>query len=166
MTDQFLLFIDLDGVLADFDRGVFKATGNDPSELHPGKMWPVLARTPGFYEGLEWMDDGPALWDAVKAFNPVILTGLPMGRWAEPQKRSWCARELGRDVPVIAGMSRHKAELARAWMVENRKDHLLPVLVDDRLKLKDPWEHAGGRFVLHLNTPDSLLLLAGLGFPV
>jgi hypothetical protein len=63
-------------------------------------------------------------------------------------------------------MSRHKAELARAWMAENQKDHLVPVLVDDRLKLKDPWEHAGGRFVLHLNTPESLVKLAEIGFPV
>ena len=29
------------------------------------------------------------------SLNPTILTGMPMGNWADGQKRTWCARELG-----------------------------------------------------------------------
>lgn len=164
--DQFQLFVDLDGVLADFDAGVRRATGREPAELEPRRMWPVLARTKGFYDNLDWMPDGKELWEAVKGFSPVILTGLPMGRWAEPQKRAWCARELGADVPVITGMSRKKAQLAAEWLHENGHAHKTPLLIDDRLKLKEAWEAEGGVFILHLDTRTSVEALRESGFAV
>ena len=148
--------MDLDGVLVDFEAGVREACGRDASEMKPSAMWPVLARTPRFYDRLGWMNDGRELWESVVHLNPVILTGLPMGQWAEVQKRSWCARELGEDVPVITGMSRHKADLAQAWLEEEENDHLTPVLVDDRLKLRESWEDMGGVFILHVSAEDSL----------
>lgn len=163
---DYQLFVDLDGVLADFDAGVRRATGKEPSELHPGRMWPILARTPGFYADLSWMDDGLELWDAVKGFSPVILTGLPRGRWAEPQKRAWCARELGESVPVITCFSARKAERAGEWMEERGLEGKTPVLVDDRLKLKESWEEAGGTFILHLSAEGSLGELGRLGFDI
>jgi len=163
---SYQLFVDLDGVLVDFDNAVFRLTGKMPDELLPNQMWPVLARTRRFYENLNWMRDGRLLWDSLIRFNPVILTGLPMGKWAEPQKRNWCERELGPDVPVIAGMSRRKGELAHTWMAEQGMDGRVPVLIDDRLKMKASWEDLGGIFILHLNAADSLSALANLGFPI
>jgi hypothetical protein len=163
---SYQLFIDLDGVLADFDQGVRRVTGKEPAEIEPRKMWPVLARTPGFYDRLNWMSDGRELWDAVKAFEPAVLTGLPMGKWAEPQKRSWCGRELGVEVPVITGLSRHKAALAHSWMESRGLTEKVPLLVDDRLKLKESWEEVGGTFILHLDARTSIAALRELGFPV
>ena len=162
--NDYQLFVDLDGVLADFDAGVRQATGRDPAELHTRQMWGILAKTPDFYTVLSWMDDGREFWNAVRKHNPVILTGLPMGGWAEPQKRSWCARELGASVPVITGLSRRKAELAREWLTIGDCEEKTPVLVDDRLKLKGSWEDAGGTFILHLNAEKSLGELKELGF--
>ncbi len=160
--EDFQLFIDLDGVLVDFDRGVLEAVGKVPAELQSRQMWPILAKTPNFYGRLHWLQDGRELWEAVKPCNPVILTGLPMGKWAEPQKRAWCARELGTDIPVITGLSRHKAELAAEWLDEHNLRERTPVLVDDRLKIKESWEDAGGVFILHLNTTESLSALKNL----
>ena len=165
-TDQFQLFVDLDGVLVDFDAGVRRATGKDPSELHPRYMWPAIARMKGFYNRLDWMPDGRNLWLAVKHCSPVILTGLPMGKWAEPQKRSWCERELGAEVHVITGMSRHKAELALLWLEEHNLEEKTPILIDDRLKIKEPWEAVGGKFILHLNAVGSIGELKNLGYPL
>ena len=99
MQTTYRLFLDLDGVLADFDAGVLRAMGKLPSELTDRQMWPVLARTPGFYEHLPWTTDGRDLWEFSKRYSPVIVTGIPLGKWAEPQKRAWCARELGAEVP-------------------------------------------------------------------
>lgn len=164
--EGYQLFVDLDGVLADFDEGVRRITGKDPAELHPRRMWPAIAKTRGFYDSLNWMSDGRVLWDAVQDFDPVILTGLPMGKWAEPQKRSWCERELGPEIPVVTGMSRKKAELAAQWMEENGLGGRIPVLVDDRLKMKEAWEASGGHFILHLDAPGSIKELKALGYPI
>ncbi|AHC15021.1 hypothetical protein L21SP2_1636 [Salinispira pacifica] len=146
-----MLFVDLDGVLVDFDRGVKEVTGKLPHELSPREMWPRLAKSGDFYNRLHWMPDGRQLWDELKHMNPVILTGLPMGNWAEAQKRSWCARELGEDVEVITCMSREKAKKAR-----ERAGTRIPVLIDDRLRLKEAWEEMGGIFIHHTDAVKSL----------
>jgi hypothetical protein len=152
------LFLALDGVLANFDAGVRALTGKDPEHLPPYVMWPRLARTDGFYEHLDWMPDGRALWDALKTFEPVILTGLPRGAWAEPQKRAWCARELGADVQVITCMTRDKHREARSVTPEG----VTPVLVDDRDRIRSDWESMGGVFVLHRSASRSLEDLASV----
>jgi hypothetical protein len=152
------LFVDLDGVLADFETGVRDATGLLPHEQKPAHMWRLLARTPGFYEHLAWMPDGRELWAAVTAAQPKILTGLPLGWWAEPQKRAWCARELGPDVPVFACMSRAKARVAR----EHAPEPAIPVLIDDRESLRDAWEAMGGIFIHHTGASTSIAALGEL----
>jgi FMN phosphatase YigB (HAD superfamily) len=154
------LFVDLDGVLVDFDRGVFQATGHYPSEISDQQMWPILARTPGFYDKLEWMSDGKELWEFAKNFSPTILTGLPRGQWAESQKRSWCLRELGPHVPVLTCLSREKGRAASMVLEPDET----PVLVDDRLNAQSGWLDIGGVFVLHVSAQDSLRQLKELGF--
>lgn len=152
------LFVDLDGVLVDFDRGVKNLTGRNPTDLPVRTMWSKLARTPRFYELLEWTADGPLLWDFVSRFEPTILTGLPMGGWAEPQKRAWCARELGPAVPVIACMSRDKARRG----LETTPKGWRAVLIDDRARLQSSWEEAGGVFILHTDAASSVQAVAKL----
>lgn len=154
------LFLDLDGVLADFDRAVTALFGRPPSALPPGLMWGRLAKAPDFYNTLPWMLDGRELWNWCRPFEPTILTGLPLGKWAEPQKRAWCQRELGNDVTVITCMSKEKHLKAR----EAVGPDLPMVLVDDRLKLREDWEAAGGIFVHHLDTSTSIAQLRELGF--
>ena len=161
-TSDWQLFLDLDGVLADFDRGVEDLLGRLPHAIEPRRMWPALARSPGFYEHLHWMPDGKQLWEASIPASPVILTGLPLGKWAEPQKRAWCARELGEDVTVIAGPSRKKHELASDFLRQQGRANVTMILVDDREKQQEPWEQAGGVFVLHRSAAASLDALASI----
>lgn len=160
MKTTYRLFLDLDGVLADFDAGVLGATGKTPADLGDRRMWPILARTPGFYEHLPWMADGRALWEFAAPHRPVIVTGVPLGRWAEPQKRAWCARELGPEVPVICCLSRDKGTQAAELLAPGE----VMVLIDDRLKVQAAWEDAGGRFLLHTSAAESVALLRELGF--
>ena len=80
------LFLDLDGVLADFDRGVHEVTGKRPEELPLKTMWAALSRAPGFFETLAFMHDAEALWRFCGPHRPTILTGLPLGTWAPEQK--------------------------------------------------------------------------------
>lgn len=158
---MYCLFVDLDGVLVDFDGGVRAVTGSDPHDLSPRSMWPRLARTPGFYEHLDWLSGGRRLWSELQSRKPTILTGLPMGRWAEPQKRAWCSRELGPGTKVITCMSRQKAEKAG----EATPDEATPVLIDDRASLRDRFEEAGGLFIHYTGVESALTELESLGGP-
>ena len=146
------LFLDLDGVLADFDRGVQAVTGARPEALPLKTMWAALARAPAFFETLELMQDAEALWRFCAPHHPTILTGLPLGAWAPAQKRRWVARVLGAHVPVITCMSRDKPR----WSGPGH------VLVDDRAPAREGWERKGGRFVHHVSAARSIALLRGL----
>jgi len=148
------LFLDLDGVLADFDRGVQAVTGKRPEDLPTRVMWAALARHPDFYATLELMADARMLWDFCRPFHPTILTGLPRGNWAEDQKRRWVRTMLGAQVRVITTMSREKHKFAEPGAV----------LVDDRASLREAWEAAGGIFVHHVSAARSIAALTELGF--
>ncbi|CAM9588073.1 unnamed protein product [Chrysoparadoxa australica] len=154
------VFCDLDGVLCDFDAGVRRVfNGKGPEYFHRGsiaKMWGGLARVEGgFYSKLDWMPGGYDLWQHISVMDPapIILTGLPRGTWAEPQKRAWCQRELGDHVQVITCMSRDKQKYCvRAGSI----------LIDDREDVGERWMQFGGHFVHHVSTESSILQLERL----
>lgn len=148
-----MLFLDLDGVLADFDRGVQAVTGRRPEDLPLKAMWAALARAPRFFETLGMMEDAEELWRYCAPHHPTILTGLPLGSWAPEQKRRWVARMLGAHVPVITCMSRDKPR----WSGPGH------VLVDDRASAREGWERKGGHFVHHVSAGQSIALLQELG---
>jgi 5'(3')-deoxyribonucleotidase len=151
------LFLDADGVLADFDAGAQRLLGMKPREFIArngrGAFWKRLAKAKNFYGSLPEMPDARRLFDAVKHLDPTILTGLPLGRWAAPQKIEWAAEHFP-GVPIITCMARDK----------HKHMHAGDVLVDDREKHREAYEQAGVVFVHHKNAEDSLSQLAEI-FP-
>ena len=120
------LFLDADGVLADFDRGARELLGMKPEAIHretrPGaSSGSGSPRRRTSTATLPEMPDARLLFDAVKHLKPTILTGLPIGKWAAPQKIKWAAEHFP-GVPIITCMARDKHK------------HMKPgdVLVDDR----------------------------------
>lgn len=149
---RYWIFVDLDGVLADFEEGVHQHLQAAPSELAPARLWSSLSRIPDFYTHLPWMAEGKELWQHLKPLNPTILTGVPWGNWAKPQKYAWCKRELGPEVPVITCFSRQKAQEGRAHTPKGK----IPLLIDDRSLLRTSWEQLPGVFLHHENTRTTL----------
>ena len=151
------LFLDADGVLADFDAGAESLLGMSPrayeSKHGRGAFWKRLAKAKNFYGSLDKMPDADLLFDAVKHLKPTILTGLPLGEWAAPQKVKWAATHFP-GVPIITCMARDKHKHMRSG----------DVLVDDRENHRDAYESAGVVFVHHKNAADSLRQLAKI-FP-
>jgi len=155
VTRQPPLFLDCDGVLADFDAGAKRILGMTSAafEERHGKseFWRRLARARNFYGELPEMPDAQTLFQAVKHLKPTILTGLPLGKWAAPQKQRWAAEHFA-GVPIITTMAREKHL------------HMEPgdVLVDDRENHRHLWENAGGIFVRHKNAEETVRQLAAI----
>lgn len=135
MTPQ--IYLDCDGVLADFDKGAQSLLGLSArafQEKHGlGRFWSRLAKAEDFYAKLEPLPDAYALFEGVKHLDPVILTGLPMGGWAEDQKHRWAAQHFPH-TRIICCMARDKRDYCRPG----------DVLIDDTLKHRHLWEGAGG----------------------
>jgi hypothetical protein len=149
------VFLDCDGVLADFDTAAIHLLGQHPRKVEEvigtHAFWRRLEEVAFFFD-LPLMNDARKLYEDVAHLKPIILTGCPPGGWAEPQKRAWVARHFP-SVDVITCMSKDKSR------------HLNPgdVLIDDYLAYKHLWEDAGGIFVHHKSAESSLAALRGLG---
>jgi hypothetical protein len=150
------IYLDCDGVLADFDKGAEKVLGAPPRVFEKrhgaAEFWRRLARADGFFEHLDPLRDARELYEAVKAKAPIILTGLPRGTWAEPQKRRWAERHFP-GVPVITTSAALKREHC----------HPGDVLVDDRDQHRRLWEREGGLFILHTSAAASIAALKSAG---
>ncbi|HEY0826003.1 MAG TPA: hypothetical protein VGD76_19610 [Ramlibacter sp.] len=152
------LYLDCDGVLADFDRGAEKILGLPPrvfqDEHGAARFWARLAQHPDFFGSLPLMPGATQLFEAVRHLHPVILTGLPRGNWAAAQKVRWAERHFPgtRIITTLAA---------------DKRDHCSSgdVLVDDTLKYRDLWEGAGGIFIHYQGVEQALHELAGL-FPL
>jgi len=151
------IYLDCDGVLADFDKGAEAIFGMPPAAFETrygaGEFWRRLAHADGFFENLEPMPDAQQLYDAVKAKAPIILTGMPRGKWAEPQKRRWAERHFP-GVPMITTAAALKREHC----------HPGDVLVDDRPQHRKLWEKAGGLFIVHTSAKASIEALKANGY--
>lgn len=151
------IYLDCDGVLADFDRGAEAVLGMHPRAFEQRfgikAFWSRLAKAPGFFANLELLPGAQTLYDAVRDRSPIILTGLPLGRWAAPQKRAWAERHFP-GVPVITTSAALKREHC----------HPGDVLVDDRDQYRRLWEEAGGVFVHHKDARSSIGTLRALGY--
>ncbi len=153
VTKEPHLFLDCDGVLADFDAGAKGLLGMSPEAFQKrhgrGEFWKRLANARNFYGDLAQMPEAQKLFEAVKHLKPTILTGLPLGNWAAPQKERWAAEHFP-GVPIITTMAKQKHL------------HMDPgdVLVDDRENHRHLWEDAGGIFIHHRNADDTLRQLA------
>ncbi|MGV3636469.1 MAG: hypothetical protein ACO1NQ_02355 [Flavobacteriales bacterium] len=150
------LFLDLDGVLADFDGGVRKLLGTTPQRFQErygaAAFWKRLANAPDHYGRLDPLPDAERLVEGVRHLSPTVLTGLPLGKWAEPQKRAWMARHFP-DIDVITTMARDKHRYCSPG----------DILVDDQERYRDRWEAAGGRFIHHTSAERTLAAIHDLG---
>ncbi|MFE1599874.1 hypothetical protein [Methylobacterium sp. ID0610] len=149
------LHLDCDGVLADFDEGAARVLGCPPREYQRrhglARFWAALARAPDFYGRLPLLPDAETLFRAVRALDPIILTGCPRGNWAQAQKERWAAKHFP------------GTRLITCMAVDKRR-HCRPgdVLIDDTPMHRHLWERAGGTFILHRSARRSLELLAAL----
>ena len=154
------LYLDMDGVLADFDSAACAALGTENSykwEWLHGSMafWGALNANPNFFADLPPMHDALRLFERVEHLRPIVLTALPKtgAHEVDRQKRDWVARYLGADVPVITCQTHEKPDYCL------RGD----VLVDDRSVNREKWQGRGGHYVLHVSAVDSIKQLEELG---
>jgi len=153
------LFLDMDGVLADFDKAaVPMMDGMDPANFEAARgsdeFWKRIHTNPNFFLDLDLMEDALELYDAVKHLRPVILTGIPKEMEGNAnQKQDWALKHFGKEQLIVCCRAKKKS------------DYCLPgdVLVDDRTVYKHYWERKGGVYVVHKNAKNSLDQLKELG---
>lgn len=163
------IYLDMDGVLADFEKGVqdlchmepLSQNGKRRSPKQDDLMWDAIRKTGHFYDRLELMPGAKELFGLLYGKYGTrceILTGIPRKErgvaTAEQDKRNWTRRMLSDTIKV------HTV---------NRKEKQLyctgpeTVLIDDREKTILEWQALGGTGILHTDAESTLEQLKALG---
>jgi len=138
------IYLDLDGVMADFDAHFPALFGVNHKDLLDDEMWSKINSHPSYFRDmplcagakdfyLSW------LYQDIE-FN--ILTACSKSNYANvaTQKRAWVREHLGwaTVLPVLGGRNK--------WLFMNAPGD---ILIDDWEKNTIPWVENGGRAILH-----------------
>lgn len=151
-----MIFVDSDGVLADFDQHYWNLFGVRPTRW-PDKDnvdWKLVASVPNFFLTIPRMSDFDELVGSLRSREWTTLTGCPRSIDAsDNQKRDWFKREIGPKHPVICCPAREKCLHGKPG----------DVLIDDYLKYRDLWIDMGGVFIHHTSAASTIRGLRALG---
>lgn len=158
IKEDYKLYVDMDGVLTDFDKQ-FESFGKgkpDKFEKEHGQVpfWELI-KGGGleWWSEMPWKKDGKKLWDHIRGYDNVKILSAPAKTIPESRmgKMIWVNRELGSDYPLI--------------LYNNKGDYAgeKSILIDDRKDNTDAWTEAGGISILHKSAADTIKKLKELG---
>ena len=149
------IYIDMDGVVADFERAARQIIKVEAGELHkdknnywPREQWEQLLAYPHLYRILHKMPDADRMIALARGFRDELgwdlrmLTAIPRKNdfpFVFQDKIAWM-QEYYPDIPVFFGpYSEDKHRFCQTHQ---------DILVDDRVSNCEEWRQAGGRAVL------------------
>jgi len=137
------LYLDLDGVMADFDGSFPAVFGLDHRDMADDEMWLKINGHPSFFRDLSPLDGALEFFRSIEHLNPIILTACPKSNYAHVagQKVEWVRQHLSPHVtvlPVLGGTSKPLFMHAKG-----------DVLIDDFRRNTEAWVAAGGVAILH-----------------
>ena len=160
------VYIDMDGVLANFDKGVQELAGfqrlsqEERDDDKVNAMWAAVRAVPHFYDNLEPMPGVLGMFRSIYeeyGERCEILTGLPKPYRripdAEPDKRKWVSRLLSDKIVVNTCIREDKVKFC--------KDKSC-ILIDDLGSNISDWEKHGGTGICFVSAEDTLAKLDAL----
>jgi|TARA_R110002020_G_scaffold44105_2_gene127439 hypothetical protein len=161
------IFIDMDGVLTDFEGRFEQFAGVTPDEFMSQKtiqygekkaneeFWDLVDKQIGvrFWAGMPWMPEGEELYKYLKKYKPSILTSPSREESSRIGKSLWVKRNMS-GIPVKFG---YGANGKAKFSGPNK------ILIDDREDNISAWKAAGGIGILFKNTEQVKNELSKLG---
>lgn len=156
------LFLDMDGVLADFDGHYLASFGKDlyMDEVSNKEMWNNIFSTEDYFLQLPLMNEAQRLFRELTImsakgdlFGLYILTSCPHSKFMQvaQQKMQWIRKHLSRYAMVIPTNGRE----AKVLYMQGKGD----ILVDDYGKNCLEWQAHGGTAVKHRDVDVTLELV-------
>ena len=164
IEDAYTLYVDMDGVLCDFERRFEQFAGVSPEEYTAQKtiefggkkaqeeFWDLIDKQIGvrFWVGMPWMPEGEKLWKYVKPFKPTILSSPSRDESSRIGKGLWVKRNIP-GTPLKLSF--------------NKEQYATPtsILIDDRESNITKWKSAGGIGIRFISTDQVINELSKLG---
>lgn len=174
------IFLDLDGVLCDFQKqfnthiqkelSLDREYSADEFEQEFGKnpYWEYVEKWgEDFWANMPWTEDGKQLFEYVEKYDPIILSAPSRDPASKTGKVKW----LRSNLPELTNHS-VQTKARRGWdgvshVILNSDKYRYAtgprdILIDDRIKNISKWDDAGGTGILHKSTQDTINQLQNL----
>ena len=143
MEDLYTIYLDMDGVIVDFDKQFKDAFGMSPREYEQGfgieMFWKKIEeRGVGFWRGMEWMPGGKELYKRVSQHDHYLLSSPSRSETSKIGKHMW-KKDNTPNTKLI---------LSRSYNKKNYADRS-NILIDDRESNIQQWRDAGGIGILY-----------------
>ena len=167
LAKAYEVFVDMDGVLTDFERRFEQFAGVTPDEyidqktIQFGKdkaneqFWDLIDKQIGvrFWAGMPWMPEGEKLYKYIKKYKPTILTSPSREESSRIGKGVWIKRNMSGTPYKFGYKASGKAKYAKPNAI----------LIDDRSDNIEAWKAAGGIGILYKSTEQVINELSKLG---
>jgi hypothetical protein len=139
------LYVDMDGVLVDFEGGVRKHFGNSEKcsdfikNMGSGEFWKRVSSIENFWEDLEPIGDVENIWKSLNnRFQHISILSSPS--YSDPNcipgKNRWIDKHIGQQGLRLFDNEKHKYACPKS------------ILIDDSQKNISKWEESGGIGIL------------------
>jgi hypothetical protein len=154
---DYIIYCDMDGVIADFDARFRELAKMSPDQYEEKygieKFWNFIDNEIGvrFWVGIPWMQDGKQLWEYIKKYKPTLLSAPSRNNESRLGKRLWVKKHIPGTKLVLASRV-------------NKQDYAKPnaILIDDRPDTIVEWENKGGVGILHKSAEETIQKLKSL----
>lgn len=162
---EYKVYLDMDGVLADFDKRFEDLSGMKPGEFESkygkNKFWDFIdeEHKVSFWVGIPEMPGAKQLVDAVKKYNYELLTAPSVKKQSYLGKILWVRNHKD----LFGGKPRINFKKAKEKHEVKSNLQKTDILVDDRLDTIERWNAAGGTGIHYQNISQVLNDLGKLG---
>ena len=162
---KYKIYLDMDGVVADFDKRFMDLAGMGPREFEEkyGKnaFWDFIDEGDNklvFWVGIPPMSDAKQLVDFVSKYDYEMLTAPSLKKQSVMGKGLWMKNQTNKGLFPSKPKVNYKSAKAK-------KDFAAPnhILIDDREDNIDSWRAAGGIGILHTSASSTINQLKKLG---
>jgi hypothetical protein len=162
---QYKVYLDMDGVLADFDQRFRDLSGMEPKEYEAEygteEFWNFIDEKNKirFWVGIPVMPGAKQLVDAVKNYDYEILTAPSAKKQSRLGKRLWIRNHQD----IFGGAPKINFKKAKEKHLVKPELSQYDILVDDRKDTINRWNEAGGTGIFYQNINQVLSDLKKLG---
>jgi len=162
---DYKIYVDMDGVVADFDQRFIDLSGMLPREFEAkyGKnaFWEFIDEGDNklkFWVGIPQMSDAQQLIDFVSKYDYEMLTAPSLKKQSLMGKGLWMINQTKKGLFPSKPKVNYKS-------AKNKKDFAEPnhILIDDKASTIDSWNAAGGIGILHTSASNTISQLKKLG---
>lgn len=137
------IYLDLDGVMADFDAHFPAVFGRDHRGMADDDLWATINAHPSYFRDMPVCLGAKEFFREIEHLSPIVLTACPKSNYAHVarQKRAWVREHLSDAITILPVMGgRNKALFMHAPG---------DILIDDFERNTKAWEEEGGVAILH-----------------